>query len=222
MISFGNRPAEVKVKTVSPLKETPLFQTIFTRNSTFIRNGLKLDPPVNFTTEGVCRSILGALMADYVYEHAQEWLKYEDALMRRNDAARLFIAWANHIGSRDYGTCDRIDFMVPNDYTVIIDASVKKALDAKVQAYLKDLDIGPFQKLLIEIAKDWEKIRIGWMMFQDKIDPKKQFPHDFIQWISRPFDGTRKMYYRLTHIDPSLTCGRILELSIAKILNGSI
>lgn len=226
MISFGNRTAEVKVKAIeeskaaSPLKDTPLFKTIFMRNSTFIKNGLNCNPPVDFTTEGVCRSILGALMADYVYEHAQEWVKDGDALIRRNEAARLFIAWANHIDSRDYGICDQIDFMVPNDYRVIIDASVKKALDAKVQDYLKDLEIGPFQQLLIEIAKDWKSIRIDWMMFQDKNDPKKQFPHDFIQWISRPF-GARKTYYRLTHIDPSLTCGRILELSISKILNGS-
>lgn len=227
MISFGNRTAEVKVKAieeskaVSPLKDTPLFQTIFMRNLTFIRIGLNRNPPVNFTTEGVCRSILGALMADYVYEHAQEWVKNGDALMRRNEAAGLFIAWANHIDSRDYGICNRIDFMVPNDYTVIIDTSVKGALDAKVQAYLKDLEIGPFQTLLMEIAKDWEKIRIGWKMFQDKIDPKKQFPYDFIQWISRPI-GAPKRYYRLTHIDPSLTCGRVLELSISKILTSSI
>lgn len=221
MISFGNRTAEVEVKVVSPLKDAPLFQTIFMRNSTFIRNGLNRDPPVNFTTEGVCRSILGALMADYVYEHAQEWVKDADVLMRRNKpAAGLFIAWANHIGSRDYGICDKIDFMVPNDYRVIIDTSVQEALDAKVQAYLKDLEIGPFQQLLMEIAKDWEKIRIDWEMFQDKNDPKKQFPYDFIQWISRPV-GARKRYYRLTHIDPSLTCGRVLELSISKILNDS-
>lgn len=221
MISFGNRSAEVKVKAVSPLKDTPSFQTIFMRNSSFIKNDLKHNPPVNFTTEAVCRSILGALMADYVYEHAQEWLKDEETLITNNRAASSFIEWAHHIGSRDYGVYDQIDFMVPNDYTVIIDASVKKALDAKAQAYLKGLDIGSFQKLLMEIANDWEKIRIEWMMFQDKNDPKKKFPHDFIQWIGRPV-GARKRYYRLTHINPSLTCGRVLELSISKILASSI
>ena len=227
MISFGNRTVEVKVKAieeskvVSPLKDTPSFQTIFMRNSTFIKNGLKRNPPVNFTTEGVCQSILGALMADYVYEHAQEWVKDEGALMEKNRAACLFIAWAHHIGSREYGICNQIDFMVPNDYTVIIDASVKEALDAKVQAYLKNLEIGSFQKLLMEIANDWKRIRIDWKMFQDKINPEKQFPHDFIQWIGTPV-GTRKRYYRLTHINPSLTCGRILELSISKILNEHI
>ena len=221
MISFGNRSAEVKVKAVSPLKDTPSFQTIFIRNSSFIKNDLKHNPPVNFTTEAVCRSILGALMADYVYEHAQEWLKVEQTLMDRNPAASLFIEWAHHIGSRDYGVYDQIDFMVPNDYTVIIDASVKEALDAKVQAYLKGLDIGSFQMLLMEIANDWKKIRIEWMMFQDKFNPEKKFPHDFIQWIGRPV-GSRKKYYRLTHINPSLTCGRVLELSISKILASSI
>lgn len=223
MISFGKR-TEVKVKAVeetkavSPQKEMPSFQTIFMRNSTFIKNGLNRNPPVKFTTEGVCQSIFNALMADYVYEKAQEWVKDEETLMRRNSAACLFIAWAHHIGSREYGICNHIDFMIPSGYTVIIDASIKEALDTKVQAYLKDLSIGSFQKLLLEIANDCEKIRIEWKMFQDKFNPEKLYPHDFIQWIGRPIDGVRKKYYRLTHIDPRLTCGRILELTIAKIL----
>ena len=228
MISFGKRSVEVEIKAiketeaVSTQKEMPSYQTIFMRNSTFIRNGLNRNPPVKFTTEGVCQSILGALMADYVYEHAPEWVKDEETLMRKNPAACIFIAWAHHIGSREYGICNQIDFMVPNDYKVTIDASVKDALDTKVQAYLKDLSIDSFQKLLLEIANDWKKIRIDWMMFQDKIDPRKQFPHDFIQWIGGSVGGARKRYYRLTHINPSLTCGRILEMTIASIISKSI
>lgn len=227
MISFGKR-TKVKVKaieeteTVSPQKDMSSFQTIFMRNSTFIKNGLKRSPPVKFTTEGVCQSILSALMADYVYKNAQEWVKVAEAQMGTNPAACLFIAWANNMGSREYGICDHIDFMVPNDFTVTLDPTIKENLDAKVQAYLKDLNIGPFQELLMEMVHDWEKIRIDWRMFQDKFDPGKQLPHDFIQWIGGPIDGVRKRYYRLTHINPHLTCGRILEWTIARIQSNPI
>ena len=158
-------------------------------------------------------------MNDYVYQHAQEWVKREEELMRAQPAACLFIAWAHHIGGTEYGICNKIDFMVPTKFNIVIAKDKEESLNTKVQAYLDKLEIGTFQKLLLELAQCYKNgsVKIEWEQFPNKLNPGTTFPHNFIQWLGSPA-GMGKRYYRLTMINPKLTCDYILEVMCDEII----
>ena len=197
----------------------PRFQSLYMRNSTFIKTGLRRDPPVSFNLGSICRSILGVLMNEYVYKHAQEWVKREDELVKAQPAACLFVAWAHHINETSYGICQKIDFMVPNHFNINFKPDKAEGLELKAKAYLEKLDILTFQNLLMEIAKCYKdgSIKIDWERFPNKKRPGETYPYDFIQWIGCPA-GMGKRYYRLTMIDPTLTCDRILDIMTSELI----
>ena len=208
-MAFGGRraEAEVEIKMINQEPALPRWRSIYLKNKAYINVGKRRG--TEFNSQSVVASILGAMVSDYIYRNIDPLLKEAAANVGESDEnVDIFFEWASKINQKPvYSSANKIDFMVPKIFPAFV---ADKELEDACSVYIRNLTEEPFGVIVTKISEMLlnNKIVLNYEMFKDKYTPGREYPHNFVQWISHV--DMRKRYCRLDSIDATLTINQML------------